>query len=187
MRLARKSGRNAPRHSLARGFTILEVMIVVAVLGVLAAVAVPAFVRYSRRAKTTEAVDKLAHLYRMSAAYWAADGSTRLSTAAAAARSFPASTGPTPADVPAGTRVVDAPGTWSSPTWQALNFSITDPHYFSYEYASEGSNASAAFTARALGDLDGNGVYSTFERAGTVTPNLEVQGSDGLWMDREIE
>ena len=37
-----------------RGFTLIELMIVVAILGILAVVAIPAFVRYMRVAKTAE-------------------------------------------------------------------------------------------------------------------------------------
>jgi type IV pilus assembly protein PilA len=170
-----------------RGFTLIELMIVVAILAVLAAVAIPAFVQYFKRAKTTEAVDKLAYLYRMSSTYATGERVTRGTSATTVAVQFPVQQSQTPAIIPAGVRSLDAPGTWSADTWQALSFSISDPHYYSYEYQSSGTGAAAAFTARALGDLDGDGTLSTFERAAGMNTNLEVSGSQGIWMKNELE
>ena len=59
------------------------------------------------------------------------------------------------------------PQRWATPAWQALGFAVPEPHAYSYEWIVD---ASGAFTARALGDLDCDGTYATFELLGSLAP-----------------
>ena len=78
-------------------------------------------------------------------------------------------------------------GTWVAPTWQALNFAIEGPFYYRYEYVATGQGAGAKFTARAIGDLDCDGVFSTFERIGAVDRENNISGGAGLFSKNELE
>ena len=58
--------------------------------------------------------------------------------------------------------------TWSALEWRALGFALTKPSHFAYEIITAGSGADAHFTVRALGDLDCDGIHSTFEIVGRI-------------------
>jgi prepilin-type N-terminal cleavage/methylation domain-containing protein len=59
-------------HRPASGFTLVEVMIVVAIIGILASVAIPQFLRFSAKAKRTESFAVLSGFDRSQLAYRAA-------------------------------------------------------------------------------------------------------------------
>jgi len=59
---------NRPRSE--RGFTLIELMIVVAIIGVLAAIAIPAFQNYQNRSRRAEAFTNLGAIVKMEKSYY---------------------------------------------------------------------------------------------------------------------
>jgi hypothetical protein len=147
----------------------------------LASAALPAFAKYMRRARTTEAVLNLRKMYDGAAAYYVADHTDALGVVLP--RDFPATVGPTPAVPPAGGKVALAPSAWSAQGWHSLNFSVDDPQAYSYTFARA---APSVGLVMAQGDLDGDGIYSLFQRSVTGTPE-GVSGGSGLHIANDIE
>ena len=160
----------------SRGFTLIELMIVVAIIAILAVVAVPQFTKYMRSAKAAEATEMLDILRKGSAAYYTTPR-TIFNTRQRAACQFPAKVGTTPAgasccalDSNADDRCDSGQLAWTNATWSALKFEITDEHYFQYKYDSNGTYASARFRAEANADLDCDTILSTFQLVGIGDP-----------------
>ncbi|HEX2721183.1 MAG TPA: prepilin-type N-terminal cleavage/methylation domain-containing protein, partial [Candidatus Deferrimicrobium sp.] len=53
-----------------KGFTLIELMIVVAIIGILAAIAIPNFLRFQAKSKTSEAKGNLKAIYVAEASYF---------------------------------------------------------------------------------------------------------------------
>src|SRR4051812_33310338 len=64
-------GHRGPLSPLAqRGFTLIELMIVVAIIGILASIAIPNFIRFQAKAKQSEAKTNLKAVFTAEKAYY---------------------------------------------------------------------------------------------------------------------
>lgn len=151
--------------SLDLGLGGTETMAVVAGLGVMSAVAIPAFMNYMKKSKVSEASLQLNKLGKA------------LKIAYIENAAFPVGeTSLTPA-----TSCCDGPdhrcaveeGVWQHPLWQAIDFQIFEPHRYQYRYASDGQTA----VVEAIGDLDCDGQTATYRldvttSAGNVSTSI---------------
>jgi len=178
-----------------RGFTLIELMIVVAILGILAAVAIPAFINYMRRAKTSEATINVDRIFEGGVTYFEAEHVERGVSGSILQHCMPTGTGWTPSASASSEKFLSSSVVAEFATnesWKALDFSMGDNFYYQYEYyttASGGGPASSGdlFYARARGDLDGDGACSLFERAAQVTQSGTIQGSSGIYKMDPLE
>ena len=151
-------------NKVHRGFTLIELMIVVAIVGILATVAIPAFMDYVKRSKKSEAVLQLNKIGKNAKRTY---GETA---------SYPGGiAGPTPTPVNAGKGCCGGAGAspnhcaanpssfTASGIWRALDFEIDEDTLFYYSYG----GAAQSFTATAVGDLDCDGTEVTYLLNGT--------------------
>lgn len=179
-----------------RGFSHLELLLVLAILGILAVLAVGELRTLSRRNKTEEAVRGLADMFNGVAAYFnerrpdygAGTGLPAHRCPHPAGQPFAGAQPPTPAldlrcsDGPSGRCTPrqgggDRPGTYdlsewtANPLWLDIGFRHTGGHYFHYSYSftntmTPDGHGACDFTVRATADLDNDGVWSVYERSG---------------------
>lgn len=163
-----------------RGITLLEAAIGASLVGSLLAIFVPTYVRGLHGSRLVEATDGLDAIGAHAVA--SAHGKPPHDA-------FPATVALTPAAVPRGKPAADEPGTWEQPTWIALGFQPVPygtTHSFSFSFTSKSTDDSADFLAEAHGDLDGDGVTSTFEIRGTATSG-DAKVEPGMYVESELE
>jgi prepilin-type N-terminal cleavage/methylation domain-containing protein len=143
------------------GMTLLELMIAVAIIGILASVAIPSFQNYQLMSKTTEAKSNLAGLARAQKAYYS-EYNTYVSVLPE-----PLTTG---GAAPSSEKRDSAP---VSVAFQVVGWEPEGDVFYDYDSHLPGDGMlgpclcpiGTCFTASAYGDLDGNGTPAVISYA----------------------
>jgi type II secretory pathway pseudopilin PulG len=182
-----------PSRSRSRGRshtpTAIELAVAFALVGSVLAVAVPTFVRELHASRLAEPVDGLKEIGAAAIAY---AHEHPLPATPQGGQGFPPSAPMTPAVPPRGQCQPDPPGAWEDPGWRALDFRPVAPgapHCFSFAFDSSVATTRASFQAHAHGDLDGDGITSTFQITGQYVEG-DPRGpviDPGMLVDSEVE
>jgi type IV pilus assembly protein PilA len=145
-------------HARKGGFTLIELMIVVAIIGILAAIAIPNFLRFQLKAKSSEGKTNIAAIRTAEQSYYSEFG-TYVSTANATPNSPPTSA----------KQAFGSP----DPGLDRIGWSPEGQVYFNYMVGIDGGGIGTAFMASAEADIDANGtsqVWGYHRPANSSTP-----------------
>ena len=148
------------RRTRQRGFTIIEIMIVVVIVGILAAIAIPMFSGHMKKAKTGEAELQLNMIGKNAKNYYQTHSTYPQGTAAV----LPGADG-TACGGSSNSKFATSTAWAADSVWTALDFHIDEPGYFSYHYTGTSMREAEAL---AVGDLDCDSKFSTYTLTLTV-------------------
>jgi type IV pilus assembly protein PilA len=154
-------------------------MIVIAIVGVLAVLAIYGVRKYIASSKTTEARNSLGQISKDAATAFERDSGNSAVLAIGGTsvfRSLCATTTKVPAAPPVSAKYQSSPADWGGPgatgagtNWACLKFTLEPAQYYAYQYVAGNVTSTAGFySATAEGDLNGDGNTSLFTVYGSV-------------------
>jgi type IV pilus assembly protein PilA len=152
---------NKLRIKRESGFTLIELMIVVAIIGILAAIAIPNFVKFQLRSKTSEAKVNLKAIVVAEDAYYAEFGTY--------VQNFPSALA-----VPNGRKYPWDNTVGSRAGFDLVGWEPAGDVYYSYAVAVQLATPATTFSTDAQGDLDSDGV--NFSYFGYISPQMDATG-----------
>lgn len=170
------------RGARSGGFTLIELMVAVCIIGVLASVAVPTYSRFVMNSRGSEGTSSLGQLYKGAAAYWVrgfTDRGLGITTTANCLVYEPIDCvgSPVPIPWPLGGKQQYDFTTCSS--FAALGFSRAEPGYFSYAWD---ANETAIVDSPGVGSVNTAycGRFAAEEFAYVFYAATDID-EDGLW------
>jgi type II secretory pathway pseudopilin PulG len=149
------------------------VVVFLVIQAMMAAIAIPAFVKYTRKVRTVEATEALDKIVAGAKAYARADHYDSAGTLQPSG--FPVGdTGWTPTtgccQGTARKCKLDSVA-WGKPLWRALSFTMPARHFYQYRY----SGRRGSFVVEARGDLDCDGTFASYTMRGSLGASGDVR------------